>query len=172
MKEEIENQKDKCRGYFGIAFFEPKFEKNMGTAIRNAHCFGADFIAVIGMRYSQQPSDTMKTERHIPIYEYKDLDDFLNHTPKGCEIIVVECDGQDVRSFKHPQRAIYLLGGEDRSVPFIKNVLRVRFPTSHCVNMAVASGLILYDRKLKSTPPTISRVINKQCPSYQPKRSS
>src|ERR1700676_4687298 len=44
---------------------------------------------------------------------------------------------------------VYLLGGEDRSVPQIEGATRVRFPTSHCVNMAVASGLVLFDRKSK-----------------------
>ena len=145
MKEE--NKKE--RGYYGIAFYEPKFEENIGTAVRNAHCFGADFIAVIGKRYKKQPSDTMATERHIPIYEYTDLEDFLAHIPIGCDIVVVECDGEDSKNFIHPQRAIYLLGGEDRNAPQIPNTKRVKFPTSHCIIRAVASGLILYDRKIK-----------------------
>ena len=73
----LDNHKEeRKRGYFGIAFYEPKFEENIGTAVRNAHCFGADFIAVIGKRYKKQPSDTMATERHIPIYEYENLEDF------------------------------------------------------------------------------------------------
>lgn len=136
------------RGYFGIAFFEPKFIKNIGSAVRNAHCFNADFIAVIGKRYQKQPTDTMATERHIPIYEYKNLSDFQKHLPIGCKIIVVECDGDNIKNFIHPQRCIYLLGGEDRNVPKIK-AKRIKFPTDYCVNMAVASALILYDRKIK-----------------------
>ena len=136
------------RGYFGIAFYEPKFEENIGTAVRNAHCFGADFISVIGKRYKKQPSDTMATEKHIPIYEYENLEDFLKHLPIESELIVVECDGGDIKNFVHPSRAVYLLGGEDRNVPFVK-ARRIRFPTSYCVNMAVASALILYDRVIK-----------------------
>lgn len=133
------------RGYWGIAFYEPKFEKNIGMAIRSAHCFGADFIILIGKRFAKTPADTMATERHIPIYEYKDLKDFEAHLPVGCEVVVVECDGDDIRGFKHPQRAVYLIGGEDRSVPKIK-AKRVKFPTSQCINMAMASTLISYDR--------------------------
>ena len=140
-----EPQKTKPRGYWGIAFFEPKFEDNIGTAIRSAHCFGADFIGLIGKRFKKTPSDTMATERHIPIYEYKDLEDFEKHLPVGCEVVVVECDGKDIKNFNHPQRAVYLIGGEDRNVPEIK-VVRVRFPTSHCLNMAMAATLISYDR--------------------------
>lgn len=138
------------RGYFGIAFYEPKFEENIGTAIRNAHCFGADFISVIGKRYKKQPSDTMDTIKHIPIYEYDNLEDFIKHKPLGCEIISVEVDGEDVKNIKHPSRAVYLIGGEDRTLPDLQGIKKVRFPTDYCVNMAVASALILYDRKIKS----------------------
>jgi tRNA(Leu) C34 or U34 (ribose-2'-O)-methylase TrmL len=145
----MKEEKKRKRGYFGIAFYEPKFKENIGTAVRNAHCFGADFIIIIGRRYKSQPTDTMKTERHIPIFEYSDLNDFLNHVPVGCEIVSVEVDGDDIRNFIHPNRAVYIIGGEDRTLPIIDNSKRISFPTNYCVNMAVASALVLYDRKIK-----------------------
>lgn len=138
------------RGYFGLAFYEPKFEENIGTAVRSAHCFGADFIAVIGKRYRRMPADTMATERHIPIYEYVDLDDFKTHLPKECDVFIVEVDGQGIQGFEHPERCIYLMGGEDRSVPLVEGWPRISFPTSHCLNMAMAATLICYDRVAKS----------------------
>jgi tRNA G18 (ribose-2'-O)-methylase SpoU len=135
------------RGYWGIAFYKPKFEQNIGTAVRSAHCFGADFIAVIGKRYKKQPSDTMATEKHIPIYEYENLDDFLKHIPIGCEVIGVEVDGKDIIGFKHPERAIYVLGGEDKNLPKkFKNRLKIK--TSYCLNMAVAASIIMFHRSL------------------------
>ena len=139
----------KIRGYFGVVFFEPKFEENIGTAIRSAHCFGADFIGVIGARYKRQATDTMATEKHVPIFEYKDLQDFPDHVPTGCAVIGIECDAeQTLETFDHPERAIYVLGGEDRNLPQeIKK--RIRFETSHCVNMAVAASIVLYDRNQK-----------------------
>lgn len=136
------------RGYYGIAFYEPKYEENIGTAVRSAHCFGADFIAVIGKRYSRQPSDTMATERHIPIYEYDDMEDFLRHVPKGCEVIPVEVDGEDIREFEHPDRAIYLFGGEDRTLPPIPSSKRLRIETSHCLNMSTTASIVLFHRSL------------------------
>lgn len=139
---------DKKRGYWGMVFYEPKFEENIGTAIRSAHCFGADFLGVIGKRYKKQPSDTMATERHIPIYEYKNMKDFLTHLPVNCEVIGVEVDGEDIKNFVHPERCVYLIGGEDRNVP--KGMkYRIRIDTSHCLNMAVAASIVAYDRKLK-----------------------
>ena len=137
----------KKRGYWGIAFYEPKFEENIGTAIRSAHCFGANFICVIGKRYKRQPSDTMATERHIPIYEYSDLDDFLKHTPVDCEIVGIEVDGKDIIGYEHPQRVIYVLGGEDRNLPQeIKN--RLRIETSHCLNMSTTASIVMFHRTL------------------------
>lgn len=137
----------KKRGYWGIAFYEPKFEENIGTAVRSAHCFGADFICLIGRRYKKQPSDTMATERHIPIYEYENLDDFLRHIPIECEIIGIEVDGENIIGFKHPQRAVYILGGEDRNLPKeIKK--RLKIETSHCLNMAVAASIVMFHRNI------------------------
>lgn len=142
-----EERRGKKRGYFGIAFYEPKFEKNIGTAVRSAHCFGADFIGVIGNRYKKQSSDTMATERHVPIYEYENLDDFLKHIPINCDVVGVEVDGKDIVGFKHPERAIYVLGGEDRNLPqTIKN--RLKIDTSHCLNMAVAASIVMFHRNL------------------------
>src|SRR3990167_9696014 len=130
----------KTRGYFGIAFYQPKFKENIGTVVRSAHCFGADFIAIIGARYKKQASDTMATERHIPIYEYEDTDDFLHHLPLGCEIVSIEFDGtKTLEQMKHPQRAVYVFGGEDRTLP-LEFSNRHRFDTTHCVNMAVAAS--------------------------------
>lgn len=146
----ITYMRDNKRGYWGIAFFEPKTVENIGTAIRSAHCFGSDFLAVIGKRYKRTPADTMASERHIPIYEYTDLDDFKAHIPLGCDVFVVEMGGIDVRGVVHPERCIYLLGGEDRTVPEVKGWPRITFPTSHCINMAMAATLISYDRIAKS----------------------
>ena len=89
----------------------------------------------------------MATERHIPIYEYENLDDFLKHIPIGCEIIGVEVDGNNLIGFKHPERAIYVLGGEDRNLPSqIKN--RLKIETSYCLNMATAASIVMFHRSL------------------------
>ena len=147
-------EKRKIRGFFGVVFFEPKYEENLGTALRSAHCFGADFIGIIGARFRAQASDTTRTERHVPIFEYKDMEDFLAHVPAGCGVVAVECDGElSLEKFDHPERVIYVLGGEDRSVPAdIKK--RIRFETSHCLNMAVAASIVLYDRNAKKIKTT------------------
>lgn len=138
------------RGYCGIAFWQPKEEKNIGTVFRNAHCFDADFVCIIGDRAGyNESSNTTRAERHIPVFKYADIEDFMAHVPVGCEVVSVEVDGEDIAEFRHPERAIYLFGGEDRTLPDIGGK-RVRFDTLYCLNMATSSGIVLFDRQSKS----------------------
>lgn len=142
------------RGYCGIGVYHPKTTENIGTLWRSAHNFGADFIFTIGARYKQQPSDTSKAERHIPLYEYKDIDDFKSHLPRGCELVFVEqTDGAvDLKNSNHPESACYVLGAEDYGVPIdvMRGHRKVFIDTPICINVAVAGSIILYDRHIKS----------------------
>ena len=134
-----------------MVFYEPKWTENIGTAVRSAHCFGADFIGVIGPRYNKQASDTMATERHVPIVQYSDMADFLAHLPVGCEVVSLEMDGAiPLENFVHPQSVVYLVGGEDRTLPKVRNETRVKIKTTHCLNVAVAASIIMYDRNQKA----------------------
>ena len=137
------------RGYFGIAFYEPKFIVNIGTAVRSAKCFGASFIAVIGGRYKHEATDAMRADRHFPIFEYKTMQDFFDNGPINCEIVSVEIDGKPIETYSHPERAIYLFGGEDKTLPIIQGD-RIRIDTDRCLNMSVSASIVMYDRNLKS----------------------
>lgn len=144
------------RGYFGIGIFEPKFEENLGTMWRSAHFFDADFIFTIGDRYKKSLPDTSKAMRHIPYYSYKDFSDFHEHVPgKDTKLIAVELTEQarPLETFIHPERAIYLLGGEDRTLP--EEITRqcpatVKIATKHSLNVAVTASIVLYDRHAKA----------------------
>ena len=142
------------RGYWGIGIYEPKTKDNIGTLWRSAHNFGADFIFTIGKRYQKQRSDTMKAERHIPLYEYESYDDFKEHLPKGCEIVFVEqTEGaRDLRQVCHPESAVYVLGAEDYGVPeeLMRGHQKVFIGTPMCLNVSVAGSIVMYDRSAKS----------------------
>lgn len=138
------------RGFFGVAIFQPKCEPNLGTTLRNAFCFDAAFIATIGHRYHRQITDTPKTPRHIPLFHYDTMEDFLAHRPHDCEIVRVEVDGKTtLGEFTHKPRAIYLFGGEDRSVPLGVGERSLRMETRACLNLAVATGIVMHDRTVK-----------------------
>ena len=102
-------------GFFGIGCLNMKSEVNYGTLFRTAQIFEADFVFVIGKRFKRQASDTMKSWRHIPTFEYKDFEDFNNHRPYNCELVGIEmCNkAKPLSVFKHPQQVAYLLGAED-----------------------------------------------------------
>ena len=125
---------------------------NIGTVFRNCICFNADFVSIIGPRYKtikNQASDTLKSWRHIPVYEYVDFDDFYKHIPHDCRLISVEVDGEDIKTLSHPERAVYLFGPEDGTLSPEIPGKRIKLQTEFCLNLAVTTGIILYDRMLK-----------------------
>ena len=143
------------RGYFGIGIFHGKTETNIGTLWRSAAILGADFIFTIGRRYKQQCSDTMKAPRHIPLYNYKDYDDFFAHVPYGCPVVAVELSDNSIplEKYVHPERCIYLLGAEDHGLP--ENILSrcretVQLIGDYCMNVATAGSIVMYDRAVKA----------------------
>ena len=62
------------RGYFGIGIHCPKITKNIGTLWRTAHILDADFMFIIGKRYETMSTDTRKSWRHVPLFEYPDYE--------------------------------------------------------------------------------------------------
>ena len=94
----------KDKGYFGIGCLNMKTAENYGTLFRTAQILGADFIFLIGSRFKRQASDTMKSWKHLPLFEYKDFKDFNNHRPYDCPLIGIELleNATPLSEFKHP----------------------------------------------------------------------
>ena len=139
------------RGYFGIAVINMKTEINYGTLFRSANCFGADFLALVGRRFKKQSSDTMRSERHIPLFEFATIEALFGTLPFGCQPIAIEITetARFLQDYHHPDRAMYILGPEDGSLgdSVLKRCVSVlRIPTSHCLNVAVAGSIVMYDR--------------------------
>lgn len=146
--------KMKRNGYFGIGVMGLKYDDNYGTLLRTAQVFGADFIFLIGKRYQKQYSDSMNSWKHIPLFEYKDFDDFYQHLPYKSKLIAVEitANSQPIHSYKHPKSACYLLGSEDYGLP--KEALEkcdeiVFLPGEKSLNVSVAGSIVLFDRLQK-----------------------
>lgn len=145
------------RGFYGIGIFGTKNELNVGTLWRTANLLGASWIFTIGRRYKAQSSDTMKTPRHVPLYEYLTFDDFKAHLPKDTRITAVELDAsaEDLVSHEHLERTVYLLGAEDHGIPpeILKKCHKiVRLPGRRSMNVSVAGSIVLYDRLAKERP--------------------
>lgn len=139
------------RGYYGIGIAGSKTPKNVGTLWRTAGNMGAAFIFTVGKRYPAQASDTIKAWKHTPMMEYSE-GGFA--CPKDSKLVVIEQtdDATDLPGFTHPERAVYLLGAEDRGVPeeLIEDADHViQIPSRHCLNVAVAGSIVIYDRLAK-----------------------
>lgn len=152
------------KGFFGIGCINMKNSLNYGTLFRTAQIFNADFIFVIGNRFKQQSSDTMKSWRHLPTFHYKDFDDFNIHRPYDCRLIGIELikTATPIQDFKHPKQACYLLGAEDNGLTkeaIDKCQEIVYLPGERSLNVAVAGSIVLFDRINKAIiPETVSPV--------------
>ena len=144
------------RGYFGIGVYNIKHKCNLGTLLRSAYIFGASFVFVIGKRFKKQASDTIKSYRHIPLFQYKNMEEWKENIPYDCIPICVEISNKAIKlnKFIHPERAIYLLGAEDHGLPekILKDYQTIIIPTHRdfCLNVATAGSVIMYDRYINS----------------------
>lgn len=142
------------RGYCGIGIYNIKNKINYGTLFRSAYAFGANFIFLIGKRFEKQCTDTTRSERHIPLFEYKTFDEFYDGKPYSAQLVSIEIteNARNITNFIHPERAVYILGQEDGSLPssiLEKSQHVIQIPTRLCLNVAVAGSIVLYDRIVK-----------------------
>ena len=145
------------RGYFGIGIDQVSKAGNLGNLVRTAHAFGAAFAFAInpykdpvsGKSVAQDHADTAKSAAAMPVFEVDSLADLP--IPQGARIVAVELseDAIDLPSFRHPKRALYVLGGERFEVS--RQVLDraddvIRIPTRFSLNVATAGAIVMYDR--------------------------
>jgi tRNA G18 (ribose-2'-O)-methylase SpoU len=141
----------RSRGFFAVGVEHTKNEFNIGTLWRTADLLGAAFIFTIGRRYRTQASDTMKTARKIPLFNYPDFEDFYAHLPHDAVLVGIELAdrAQLLADTIHPERAVYLLGAEDHGLSntALKSCQRiVQLPGRASMNVAVAGSIVIYDR--------------------------
>lgn len=151
-KEFVKNNTE--AGFFGIAVYNPKIPVNVGTLWRTAHNLGANFLALIGRRYKYQKSDTLKSHRHIPLFEFENFEDFIKFKPFNCNLTAIEIseNAKYLKDYEHKRREIYLLGAEDYGIPekYLQKCDNViKLSGKRCLNVAVAGSIVLYDREGK-----------------------
>ncbi len=154
------------RGYFGIGVQCMKSEVNYGTLFRTANLFGAKYIYLIGKRFTRQSSDTMRTERHLPLFEYSSFSDFNDHRPFDCQLIGIEMtkDAIPLNEFSHPTRACYLLGAEDHGLTneaIAQCQSIVILPGDRSLNVSVAGSIVLYDRISKNHIGEVNKMVRR-----------
>lgn len=83
------------------------------------------------------------------------VEDALDHIPHGAQVVAVDLvpNATLLPIFTHPERAVYVFGGEDRTLD--AHILdrahhRVMVPTAGCMNLAATVNVVLYDRMAKT----------------------
>lgn len=139
------------KGFYGIGVYKPKTNENLGTLIRSAKMFNADFVFMIGKRYEHQVSD-VKLNTKIPIFYFKDFQTFCECMPPIEKYTVIELTENSIplSEYRHKKHGIYILGSEDNGIP--KEILEsdrcefVKIEGDSSLNVAVAGSIVLYHR--------------------------
>ena len=142
------------KGYLGIGIYNGKRTHNFGALIRTARVFGANFVFSVGHRNPQEQS-SIGAELSLPMFHFESIEQFVASIPVNARLVCVELveGALDIRTYSHPQQAVYLLGPEDGALP--ASILRKHdtliLPGAYPLNVAMAATVVLYDRVAKGT---------------------
>jgi tRNA G18 (ribose-2'-O)-methylase SpoU len=143
------------RGFFAIGIERGKTGHNLGTLWRAAFLYQADFIFTVGARYRADrdcgSADTVKAWKSIPLMHFDTVAAFAAAMPFGAPLVGVELTPQaiSIARFKHPERAVYVLGAEDNGISREMQDRCHRFvqlPGTMSMNVACAGTVVMHDR--------------------------
>jgi len=142
------------RGFAAIGLDNPKSGVNIGSVFRAAGVYEAKLIVLGGPRpekITRFQTDTMRTWKHTPVILTDDIFDALpfDTVPIAVDLLP---DATPLMEFTHPERAFYIFGAEDSTLDerIVKRCAHtVYVPTKHCMNLAAAVNVVLYDRLAK-----------------------
>ena len=141
---------------FAIGVDHPKHEVNIGTLWRSGFNLGAALLFTVGRRYEprKQHGDTVKAHRHIPLLHFETWAEARKHFPFAWVPVGIEIGraATDLREYKHPDSAVYILGAEDHGLTNEAAALcrdLVVIPSRLCLNVSVAGAIVMYDRLTK-----------------------
>jgi len=142
-----------------IALVNPKFSRNVGAVIRIASCFGIKQVWFSGDRLNLDPNGKERIPREERMKGYSNVqllqnDMFFDMFPKDVVPVAIELKegAEQLHDFVHPEKSLYVFGPEDGSLRRDELVYchrRVVIPTRHCLNLATAVSIVMYDRLLK-----------------------
>ena len=143
-----------------VALIDPKYPHNVGAALRACSCWGVGQLWWTGTRVRVEAARGQRLPREERMKGFRDVrwtrDDRLfdrfargSVTPVAVELLPA---AESLVEFEHPEDALYVFGPEDGSLPKAVRLWCHRFvfvPTHHCLNLAAAVNVVLYDRRLK-----------------------
>jgi len=121
--------------------------------------FGIQQLWFTGHRVSLEASKGYRLPREERMKGYKDVtltneDRFFDRFGRDVVPIAVELNqsAELLTTFEHPENALYVFGPEDGGVGSVHLRHCHRFlaiPANHCLNLAAAINVVLYDRRMK-----------------------
>lgn len=144
-----------------IVLIDPKFAHNVGAVARAASSFlGPSTVIYTGARVRMEIEQSKRLPREERMRGYADVT-LVNHdypfdllvkeaVPVGVEILPGTAN---LAWFDHPDNAVYVFGPEDGGLPKAARHnchFFVQIPGYHCLNLAAAVNVVLYDRVVKN----------------------
>ncbi len=143
-----------------IILIDPKFAHNVGAVVRAASSFfGLSTVIYTGRRVRLELDQTKRLPREERMRGYADVT-LVNHdypfdllvkeaVPVGVELLP---GTTNLAWFEHPENAVYVFGPEDGGLSKSARLnchYFVQIPGYHCLNLAAAVNVVLYDRTVK-----------------------
>lgn len=137
---------------------QPKYIQNIASAVRGCAVFDVNTLLWTGERVKYEEVERLPRELRMRAYSHVqvkqtdrpfDIIEQLDLTPVCIDLV----DGAEpLPTFVHPLKAAYIFGPEDGTVSQVYRRLCHRFvyiPSKHCLNLAAAMNVVLYDRMVK-----------------------
>jgi tRNA(Leu) C34 or U34 (ribose-2'-O)-methylase TrmL len=142
-----------------VVLIRPKYEHNVGAALRSCSCFGVPTLRWTDQRFPFTEAKGHRLCREERMKGYRDVDwrrdDYcLDAFPRGSAPVAVEITrgSMPIDDFVHPDEAVYVFGPEDGSLtrPVLVHChYRIWIPSYHCLNLSTAVAIVLNDRAVK-----------------------
>jgi len=175
-----------------FVLLEPKNRENLATIIRSGQNFGVKSVFVIGgfirdkykgnihkFNHQMNTQDGIST---VTLMYFESLSLFLKHLPAQTTLVIIETveKAVELKEFKHPKNATYMLGSEAKGFTkhdlieiesYFKSLTKgipeafisqnsktahlayVKINTPQSLNLGVCGSIVMYDRNNKLTRP-------------------
>lgn len=160
-----------------IILDRPKTPDNVGTILRSTLALAGPntTVAIAEPRWplfihpiNRLRTDPSSAHKHLNVRTFAHLTDALDAVATSTDMsrVVIERGvfrpPEYLDEFEHPERAVYIFGPEDGSVPDepwlgphltveIRGAATLASPVQGCLNLATAVSIVLYDRLAKMT---------------------
>jgi len=140
-----------------IILTNPKYDHNVGAALRACSCFGLSQLWWTGNRVRLDGKKRLPREERMKGYKDVEMIQFdfpFDQFPQGSTPVAIELrdNSELLTDFEHPENPVYVFGPEDGSISstMMRHCHRfVKIPIRHCANLGAAVYMVLYDRMLK-----------------------